>query len=74
MRHIGNVDCDLILKNNQFYVIDINPRFGGGYAFTHLAGKNYLYKIISLVLNLKYNLKKKPKIITGIKGLALNYY
>lgn len=35
----GNIDVDVILDtNNRAVVIDINPRFGGGYAFSALAG------------------------------------
>ena len=28
------------------YIIDINPRFGGGYPFTHLSGYNFLARYI----------------------------
>ncbi|WP_271800486.1 ATP-grasp domain-containing protein [Dietzia maris] len=35
----GNIDVDVILSpKNSAVVIDINPRFGGGYAFSALAG------------------------------------
>ena len=36
-RHLGSVDCDLLKRGEQAYVIDLNPRFGGGYIFS-LAG------------------------------------
>lgn len=36
---IGNVDVDVILSDNGApAVIDVNPRFGGGYAFSAVAG------------------------------------
>ncbi|BAZ27945.1 hypothetical protein NIES4074_03750 [Cylindrospermum sp. NIES-4074] len=38
--HIGNLDCDVIVNQNGCYVIDMNPRFGGGYPFSHMAGAN----------------------------------
>lgn len=36
--HIGVLDCDAIVTENGCYVIDMNPRFGGGYPFSHMAG------------------------------------
>jgi carbamoyl-phosphate synthase large subunit len=38
--HIGSVDCDVIAGEQDCYVIDINPRIGGGYPFSHMAGAN----------------------------------
>lgn len=40
LKHIGNLDCDIIENNGHYYVIDLNPRFGGGYPFSHQAGVN----------------------------------
>lgn len=40
--HIGNLDCDVLQKNEKYYVIDLNPRFGGGYPATHAVGVNLL--------------------------------
>lgn len=39
LRHIGNLDCDIFeSENGQLYVLELNPRFGGGYPFSHEAG------------------------------------
>jgi carbamoyl-phosphate synthase large subunit len=38
--HIGNLDCDVIVNNGRSCVLDMNPRFGGGYPLSHLAGAN----------------------------------
>lgn len=37
--HTGTIDVDVMVDSDGgSYVIDINPRFGGGYPFSHLAG------------------------------------
>ena len=36
--HVGNVDVDVFVTNSAVRVIDVNPRFGGGYAFSIHAG------------------------------------
>jgi len=43
----GNVDVDVIVRNDVPYVIDVNARFGGGYPFTHEAGIDEVSAIVS---------------------------
>jgi carbamoyl-phosphate synthase large subunit len=38
--HIGSMDCDLFLDGDKVYVLELNPRFGGGYPFSHESGAN----------------------------------
>lgn len=47
-KHIGYINADVYYNGKDFYVIDINPRFGGGYAFSHQAGANITSAIISI--------------------------
>ncbi|MDG5491660.1 ATP-grasp domain-containing protein [Psychroserpens sp. SPM9] len=39
-KHIGSMDCDVFIANNELFVLELNPRFGGGYPFSHEAGIN----------------------------------
>ena len=45
LKHLGNLDCDIIFYKKHYYIIDLNPRFGG-YPFTHLSGKKLFVEII----------------------------
>jgi carbamoyl-phosphate synthase large subunit len=38
--HIGNLDCDVIVGQEGWCVLELNPRFGGGYPFSQMAGAN----------------------------------
>lgn len=52
LKHRLNCDCDLIVdSNNEAYIIDLNPRFGGGYPFSHMAGLNLPRAILSWLKN-----------------------
>lgn len=45
--HVGNLDCDVILQGGTPYVLELNPRFGGGYPFSHVAGANIPAAIVA---------------------------
>jgi len=47
LKHIGNLDCDVFLNEKGLFLLEMNPRFGGGYPFTHAAGANIPAIILS---------------------------
>lgn len=51
LKHIANLDCDILEKNGEYYVLELNPRFGGGYPFSHEACVNMPKAIISWLKN-----------------------
>ena len=40
LRHLGNLDCDVFETSRGIVVLELNPRFGGGYPFSQVAGAN----------------------------------
>ncbi len=63
--HAGYINTDVYFNGKDYYVIDINPRFGGGYAFTHLAGADIPSAIIALTAGKEIQeewLHQKPNI------------
>lgn len=47
--HIGNLDCDVLERDGEYYVLELNPRFGGGYPFSQEAGVNIPKAIVAWV-------------------------
>lgn len=47
LRHIGNLDVDIMQRaNGDYCVLELNPRFGGGFPFSYEAGVNFPLAII----------------------------
>ena len=55
LKHIGNLDCDILERNEIYYVLELNPRFGGGFPFSYEAGVNLPGAIISWAKGLNFN-------------------
>lgn len=47
--HRGNLDCDVFYDGKQAYLLELNPRFGGGFPFTAEAGADMLSALIAWV-------------------------
>lgn len=45
-KHMGNLDVDIFLCDGEYYVLEMNARFGGGYPFSHVAGVNLPLAIV----------------------------
>lgn len=45
--HLGPLDCDVFIGEKGCVVLEMNPRFGGGYPFSHLAGANIPASLIA---------------------------
>lgn len=65
--HIGNLDCDIIKTSRGLFVIDLNPRFGGGYPATHATGTN----LISLLVDMVEGKKIEPDFDSYKKNLLV---
>lgn len=46
LHHIGNLDVDVLEQDGRYYVLELNPRFGGGFPFSYEAGVNFPKAII----------------------------
>jgi carbamoyl-phosphate synthase large subunit len=55
LQHIGNVDCDIFEKDGKQYLLELNPRFGGGYPFSQMSGANYPAAILAWMENREFD-------------------
>lgn len=46
LHHIGNLDVDIFERKGEYFVLELNPRFGGGFPFSYEAGANFPKAII----------------------------
>jgi len=53
--HIGNLDCDVFVCGDRHCVLEMNPRFGGGYPFSHAAGADLPAALVAWADGLKPN-------------------
>ncbi len=68
-RHPGIMDADFLeSKDGRIYLLELNPRFGGGYPFTHAAGANIPAALISWVQD-ESPKEEWLKYVFGIKSI-----
>jgi carbamoyl-phosphate synthase large subunit len=48
--HVGNLDMDVFLTPKGPAILELNPRFGGGYPGSHVAGARYPRKFLDSLL------------------------
>lgn len=73
LAHIGNLDVDIFLSNEKYFVLEMNARFGGGYPFSHLAGVNLPKAIVDWFTNPENSpeyLSYKPS-VRGTKDITI---
>jgi carbamoyl-phosphate synthase large subunit len=66
--HWGNLDCDVILTPQGPTVLELNPRFGGGYPFSHMAGANLPAALLAWVRGEQPDptwLQVKPQVVAS---------
>ena len=65
----GPMDIDSIVSDGTPYLLDINPRFGGGYPMAHALGADFPKKVIELLQGkrLKEDFKKYPENVVMMK-------
>lgn len=49
----GPIDIDIMEYKGKFYVLEVNPRFGGAYPHTHSCGMNYVRMIANNAIGIK---------------------
>jgi carbamoyl-phosphate synthase large subunit len=65
-RHPANMDADVFWDGKKAYILELNPRFGGGYPFSHAAGIHLPKAIIAWLRNETVN---KEELLTPRYGV-----
>lgn len=51
LKFISNLDVDCFKVKNNYYILELNCRFGGQYPFSHIAGANFPKALIRMLEN-----------------------
>lgn len=69
--HIGCMDGDAFLVDEKWFFLEFNPRFGGGYPFSHEAGSNIAAVYVDWIIG---NIDDLSKHINYKEGLVFSKY
>ena len=58
LAHIGNLDCDILEMDGEYYMLELNPRFGGGFPFSYEAGVNFPKALINWAEGKDFDVKQ----------------
>lgn len=65
--HVGPLDADLFVQDDNVSILEMNPRFGGGYPMSHLAGADFP----GLILKMIRGERVEPKIGQFQRGVIM---
>lgn len=51
----GQIDIDIFDINGEYYISEVNPRFGGGYPHAYESGADHMKLIVNNIKNIKNN-------------------
>lgn len=71
MGYRGQIDIDVFKKDENYYISEVNPRFGGGYPHAYECGVNHM-KLIVNNLEGKENEKQEPGYDEGVYMMKYN--
>ncbi len=49
LRHVGNLDVDVLYDGKNYYILEFNARFGGGFPFSYLAGADFVKLLVDML-------------------------
>jgi len=69
MRHPANMDVDVFWDGEKACILEFNPRFGGGYPFSHAAGIHLPKAIVAWLQHKPVNNKALLTPTYGVEGM-----
>lgn len=77
-KHLGLMDIDFFKNGDKIHVLELNPRFGGGYPFSHYGGANVPAMYIDWLMGLTdvsvHNRYKASMVFSKHDSLVESHY